>query len=123
MTVIATDVQRLGNVLKHEYEPASGFCHEAVDVTVVSGMKVGAVLTTAGALVAVATTANTAYVLVDPRVTNLAPGVHKLDCIARGPAIFAREALSFGADIDTGAEIDAVVAVLATKNILVSEQK
>lgn len=122
MTVIATDVQRLGNVLKYEFEPTIHFCREAVNVTVVAGMKVGAVLDNAGALVTVANTANTKYVLVDDRVTNLAPGVHKLNVIARGPVIFARNALSFGADVDTAGEIDAIVAVLETKNILVSKQ-
>lgn len=122
MTVIATDVQRLGNVIKYEFEPGIHFCREAVNVTVVSGMKVGAVLDNTGALVTVATTANASYILVDDRVTNLAPGVHKLNVIKRGPVIVARQALSFAADINTDAEIDAVAAVLEAKNILVSKQ-
>lgn len=121
MTLIATDIPRLSSVIAHEYEPAMGYCREVVNVTVVSGMKIGAVLDNAGALVTVATTANTSYVLIDERVKDLAPGVHKLLVLARGPVILKDAGLSYGADVDTTAEKDAVAAILKGKGLIVEK--
>jgi hypothetical protein len=121
MTLIATDIQRLSSVIAHEYEPAMGYCREVVDVTVVAGMKLGAVLDDAGTLVTVATTANTSYVLIDERVKDLAPGVHKLLVLARGPVILKDFNLSYGADVDASAEKDAVHAVLKGKGMIVEK--
>lgn len=121
MTLIATDVLRLSSVLAHEYEPAMGYCREVVDVTVVAGMKAGAVLDNAGALVTVVTTANTAYVLIDERVKDLAPGTHKLLVLARGPVILKDYGLSYGADVDTAGEKDAVHAALKAKGMIVEK--
>lgn len=126
MTVIATDVQRVSNVVKHVYDPSSGYCYEEVDVAVVSGMQVGAVLDSASpaALVTVANTANAAYVLVDPRVDEFkaTPGTYKMLVLARGPVILADAALSYAADVDTDPEKAAVNAVLAAKGMIVSKQ-
>lgn len=45
MSVFATDTQRLGNVLKHEYEPQLSFCREVVTINdAAATLKVGAVL-------------------------------------------------------------------------------
>lgn len=123
MTIVATDRARLSNWLKHVYDPSSGYCFETLAKSSVPANAVqGSVLTTAGALVTVDTTANTAYILMedlnDP-VTALKTSVLVL---ARGPAKVAREALTFGADVDTDAEKDAVLAVLAGKGILADKQ-
>ena len=123
MTIVATDRARLSNWLKHVYDPSSGYCFETLAKSSVPANAVqGSVLTTAGALVAVATTANAAYILMedlnDP-VTALKTGVLVL---ARGPAKVAAEALTFGADVDTTAEKNAVLAVLAGKGILADKQ-
>lgn len=126
MTVIATDAQRISNVVKHEHDPSTAYCREVVSVAVVSGMKVGAVLDNAAnaALVTVANTANTSYVLIDPRVDEAqkTPGNYNLLVLARGPAIVADAALTFGADVDTAPEKAAIYAVLKAKGILVEEQ-
>jgi hypothetical protein len=126
MTVIATDAQRVSNVVKHEYDPSTAYCREVVSVAVVSGMKVGAVLDNAtnAALVTVANTANASYVLIDPSVNvkQATPGNYNLLVLARGPAIVADAALSYAADVDTQPEKDAVNAVLKAKGILVSPQ-
>ena len=121
MTVIATEGQRLGNVLAHEYEPATGFCRDVVSVTVVSGMKIGAVLTNSGALVTVATTANASYVLIDESVKDLAPGTYNLLVLSRGPVILKDVGLSYGADVDTTPEKDAVHAALKAKGLIVEK--
>ena len=45
MTVIATSSPRFSNVVKHEYEPSSGYCREAVTVyDAASTLKVGSCL-------------------------------------------------------------------------------
>lgn len=121
MTLIATDIQRLSSVIAHEYEPAMGYCREVVDVTVVAGMKLGAVLDASGALVAALTTADASYVLIDERVKDLAPGVHKLLVLARGPVILKDFNLSYAADVDTAEEKAAVNAVLKAKGMIVEK--
>lgn len=123
MTIVATDRARLSNWLKHVYDHSSGYCFETLAKSSVPANAVqGSVLTTAGALVAVATTANAAYILMedlnDP-VTALKTTVLVL---ARGPAKVAAEALTFGADVDTAVEKNAVLAVLAGKGILADKQ-
>ena len=123
MTVIATEKPRVGNVLKHEYDPASNYCREQVDVTIpAGGISVGAVLDVTGALVDVANTADASYVLVDDRANGLVSTTAKLSCIARGPAIVAKEALSYAADVDTDNEKNSVLAILAAKGILTQTQ-
>lgn len=121
MTLIATEGQRLSMVIAHEYEPAVAYCREMVSVTVVSGMKIGAVLDNAGVLVTVATTANASYVLIDESVKDLAPGTYSLLCLARGPVILKDAGLSYAADVDTTNEKNAVNAVLKTKGLIVEK--
>lgn len=126
MAVIATDTQRVSNVVKHEYDPSSGYCRDERMVAVVTGMKVGAVVDNAtnAALVTVANTANASHVVIDPTVVEkaLAPGNYKLLVLSRGPVILADDALSYGADVDTDPEKAAINAVLAAKGMLVEEQ-
>ena len=123
MTIVATDRARVSNWLKHVYDYSSGYCFETIAKSSVPANAVsGSVLTTAGALVTVATTANTAYILVDDLNDPATQEKTKVLVLARGPAKVAREALTFGADVDTGAEIDAVLAVLAPKGILADKQ-
>lgn len=121
MPIIARDTQRLGNVLKHEYEPSSGYCRETVTVNVTAGMEVGTVLTAAGAVVTSATAADAALVLIDTRVRNLAAGNHEMLVLARGPVILADDALKFSGSM-TDAQKATAFAALAAKGMLVSEQ-
>lgn len=123
MTLIATDTQRLSNVIAHEYEPSVAYCRDVVSVTVVSGMKIGAVLDSSGVLVTVATTANAAYVLIDESVSEkaLTPGTYDLLVLSRGPVILKDLGLSYGADVDTTNEKAAVNAVLKTKGLIVEK--
>ncbi len=119
MTIIATELQRPSSVVAHEYEPAMGYCREVVSVTVVAGMKFGAVLDNAGALVTAANVANASYVLIDERVKDLAAGTYQLLVLARGPVMLKDLGLSYAADVDTTAEKAAVATALAAKGMLV----
>ena len=121
MTVIATEGPRLSAIIAHEYEPAVAYCRDVVAVTVVTGMKIGAVLNGAGALVTVATTATASYVLIDERVKDLAPGTHNLLVLSRGPVILKDYMLTYGTDVDTAPEKAAVNAVLKTKGLIVEK--
>jgi hypothetical protein len=121
MPVIAVEGARLSAVIAHEYEPAVAYCRDVVEVTVVEGMQIGAVLTDAGALVAVATTDDAAYVLIDERVKDLAPGAHNLLVLSRGPVILKDSGLSYAADVDTAPEKAAVNAVLKAKGLIVEK--
>lgn len=123
MTIVATDRARLSNWLKHVYDPSSGYCFETLAKSSVPANAVqGSVLTTAGALVAVATTANAAYILMEDLNDPTTALKTSVLVLARGPAKVAAEALTFGADVDTTAEKNAVLAVLAGKGILADKQ-
>ena len=123
MALISTDRARLSNWLKHVYDPSSGYCFETLAKSSVPANAVqGSVLTTAGALVTVATTSNTAYILMEDLNDPVTAMKTRVLVLARGPAKVAREALTFGADVDTDAEKDAVLAVLAGKGILADKQ-
>lgn len=121
MPIIAVEGARLSAVIAHEYEPAVAYCRDVIDVTVVAGMKIGAVLNAAGALVTVATTADASFVLIDERVKDLAPGTHKLLVLSRGPVILKDYALTYAADVDTNVEKAAVHAALKAKGLIVEK--
>ena len=123
MTTVATSTPTLGNWLKHVYDYSSGYCFETIaKSSLPAGAKTGSVITAAGALVAVATTANAYGILVDDLGdTDMADNTKAL-VLVRGPAKVARQALTFGADVDTDAEKDAVLAVLAGKGIVADKQ-
>ena len=121
MTILATEGPRLSAIIAHEYEPAVAYCRDVVAVTVVTGMKIGAVLNGAGALVTVATTATASYVLIDERVKDLAPGTHNLLVLSRGPVILKDYMLTYGTDVDTDPEKVAVHAVLKAKGLIVEK--
>jgi len=118
---IGTRGTKVGDVLKNEYDPQSGYCREDVVVTVTAGMEVGAVLESTSVagkytLVTVATTANADGVLLDESIyavdqTSL-PADFTLAVLTDGPSQVSDGALSYGADVDTQPEIDAVITAL-----------
>lgn len=104
---------KVGDVVKHEYEAATGYCRELRTVTVTATTAVGTVLAGAAAVL-VASTSSADGIVVDERVYEYrkTPGSYTLAVLVRGPAIVADASLTFGADVDTKAEKDAVIAVL-----------
>ena len=112
----------VGDVVKYEL-PEKAYTRELRSVTVTATTAVGTVLAGAAA-VTVATTANADGIVVDERVyeKRLVPGTYSLAVLVRGPAIVGDLKLTYGADVDTTAEKNAVVAVLKAKNILVGNQ-
>jgi hypothetical protein len=112
---------KIGDVLKHEYMPSTGYCREMVTVTVpAGGISVGAVLESTSVpgkytLVTVATGGNADGVLIDDSVwdTDTYDGADfTLAVLTRGPSIVGDLNLSYGADVDTPAEKDTVNAAL-----------
>lgn len=123
--LIATRQTKVGDVLKHEYVPSSGYTRELATVTVTAGMEVGAVLESTSVsgkytLVADLTQADADAVLIDERVyDDLEAGDHTLAVLVRGPAIVANDSLSFNADV---ADPTVALAALKAAGILVFEQ-
>lgn len=133
MALIEQDVARLGNVLKHEYDPASAYCREVVvvneasETTLKPGTVLGKVTGTGKYKVVTAAAVDgsetaDAVVIEGSDVTAAAATDTSVLVIERGPAIFAKEALTMGADIDTDPEKQAVYDALAAKGIKVSDQ-
>lgn len=101
-------------VLKGELLAGTGYSRKLVDVNIVAGMDIGAVLYDAGSqweLVAVANTADAAAVLIDDNVDTSTTGVQTLAVVYDGAIVNAAN-LIMAADIDTDAEKEAVYAAL-----------
>lgn len=113
MTLIATRNVKQGDVIKHEYEPSTGYCRELRSVTVTATTAIGTVLNGAAAVL-VAGTASANGVVVDPKVYEYrkVPGTYTLAVLKAGPSIIGDANLTYGADVDTKAEKDAVNAAL-----------
>lgn len=111
MAVIATDTPRFSALVKHEYEPATGFCREA-GATFDLGTVVGKLSATG------------AYVAHDPAGVDGSEDVAGVSLgegliLVRGPAIVADDALIYNAATDTEAEIKAVNDALKALGIIV----
>lgn len=139
MAVIATDVNRFSNLVKHEYEPAVGYTREVVTVNVASltTLKAGQVMgivTASGKWVPAADGAadgsqNAAGVYIGtvagdfvdlsvPATTDT-----KVLVLRRGPAVLAAEQLQWSASYNTQAKKDAAIAALAALGIVTAPQK
>jgi len=138
MTVIATRLITLGEVIKDEYDPSSGITREVVTVNLA-----GATTLTAGAVLA-KVTATGKYVVQDSSLASgaglesagvflgadeVTPSLDvavntdtKVLMLARGPAVVAKQSLIFGAGTNTAAELAAEYARLAALGIVTSEQ-
>ena len=124
MTILATKDRIVSDVLKHEYAPEFGWCREMRTVTLETGMKVGAVVTSAGAWVAAAAVANADAIVIDPRLVvadTLGTGAVSVLCLVRGPAIVGRSYLQFKGAV-TEANIDSAATALLVKQIKVEKQ-
>lgn len=130
MAVFATDSTRFSALVKHEYEPAIGFCREAVVVNdAAATLRVGAVL---GKVTATGKYKLCASAAADgsqnPVAVVIANGLGvsgdivlagntdtKVLVIARGPAIVADAALQLG----TGTTLAATAAAFKALGIIV----
>jgi hypothetical protein len=138
MAVVATEGQRFGNLVKAEYDPASGYCREVVTVNLAAGATLAAgtvlakVTATGKYLVQDASLASgagleAAGVLIGTDENNLGAVCatttdKKVLMLARGPARVAKELLVMGAGTDTNAEKLAVYDALAAKGIVADTQ-
>lgn len=131
MALIAVDSLRYSNTVKHEYEPALGFCRESLTVNEASaktyaiGTVLGQVTATGKYKIAVQTATDgsqvAAAVVVEDKSIGAAADT-KVLALVRGPAIVGKAALVLDASYDLQAEKDAVYAALAAKGILVNDQ-
>lgn len=124
MPTIATDVQRLSNWLKYEYDPSSGVTREVLEYSAVSPTATitGSVLDSTGALVVAATLADATYILIDDLNRPQADQYDKVLVLARGYAKVGRDQLIFGADVTTDGQKNTALAALKLKNIFAVEQ-
>lgn len=133
MALISQDTARLGNVLKHEYSPANSYCrevvvvNEAAETTLKPGTVLGKVTADGKYKVVTAGAADgsedAAAVVIEASDKVAAAGTDtSVLAIVRGPAIFAKEGLTLGADIDLDAEKQAVYDALEALGILVNDQ-
>tara|TARA_R100000541_G_C1897352_1_gene83975 strand:+ start:32263 stop:32667 length:405 start_codon:yes stop_codon:yes gene_type:complete len=129
--LIASRPTKVGDVLKHEYAPATGYTRRKVVVTVpAEGLEIGAVLESTSVagkyiLVAVATTANANAVLIDTLANDdtTVGGDFEMTVLMAGPSQVADKSLSFATDVDTDVEKQAVYdALLANAGIQVLAQ-
>lgn len=111
MPTIATDVQRLSDWLKHEYEPSSGVTREVTAKANVTGATItGSVLDSNFDLVVTATAADAKYILMDDLTSAASAQFTKVLLLARGPAKVNKDKLVFGT-ITAGATDTALAAL------------
>lgn len=128
--LIDTRPTKVGDVLKHEYDPCTGYCREVVTVAVpAGGLSIGAVLenTTSATvynLVNAANVANANAIIIDTLVNDetTVGGNFSLAVLKRGPAQVADDSLTFAADVDTPAERQAAYDALLSEGIEVLQQ-
>lgn len=130
MALIATDTLRYSNTVKFELAPEQSFCREVVTVNEAAG-KTYAVGTVLGKVTATGKYKITEATAVDGSQNAIAVVLEdktiaattdtKVLVLARGPAIVSKSALAFGSTYDTGPELAAGYASLATVNILVND--
>ena len=119
MAIIAVETPRTSALIKHQYDPSSSYTNKVVSVTIpAGGMKLGTVLDKTGAVIAVASTVNAAYVVCDPEIANKPAGAAKVLCLARGPVTLDAAQLVFGTDVNDATKKNAVIAVLEAKGIV-----
>jgi hypothetical protein len=128
--LIATDTQRYSNTVKYELAPELAFCRESVTAnetaakTYAVGTVLGLVTATGKYKIAVQTASdgsqNAAAVVVEDK--DVAANTDtKVLALVRGPAIVSKGSLVLDATYNLDAELAAVYAALAAKNILVND--
>lgn len=138
MSVIAIDVTRFSNVVKHEYLPSEGFCRQVITVYEPTSITydIGTVLgltTATGQYKRVESTAvdgsqTAAAVYIGTNLgdftSQVIPATTATTVIAlvRGPAILVEPMLEFGASISTQSARNTQEAALAALNIITIPQ-
>ncbi len=138
MSVIATDVSRFSNVVKHEYLPSEGYCRQVITVYESSAVTydIGTVLglvTATGQYKRVESTAadgsqTAAAVYIGTNLGDFTsqtiPATTATTVIAlvRGPAILVEPMLEFGASISTQGARNTQEGYLSTLGIITIPQ-
>ena len=123
MAAIDSQIKKPSAIVKYEQALNHGFSRKVVTVTLTPESELGDVLANTDdvwSLVTVATTTNELAVLIDPEIYAQKPTTGTAEVKATviyQECIVGLQALNFGADIDTDAEVEAVLAQLASKGI------
>jgi len=133
MPAISVRHTKIGDVVKHEYQPSTGYSREEATVTVpAGGLEIGAVLESTSVpgkytLVAVLTGANADGVLIEDAISDQdtygAGGDFSLVVMTKGPAQVADKSLTYNADVNDATKKGVVNdALLANTGIEVVTQ-
>jgi hypothetical protein len=126
----ATENKRFSNTVKAELWPNHAYCREVVvanEATAkeyVIGAVLGMVTATSKYRIVEATASdgsqNAAAVVLEDKTVPATTDTRVL-VLFRGPAIVSKDALSFGASVDTQPERNAIYAALVAKGIIVAD--
>lgn len=127
MTQIATRAKRFSDVFKYEQAMEHGFSRKTVTVTLSPTSALGDVLADPGDgsafdLVTVATTSNELAIIADAHIEDLVPSTGTVEAevaVIYQNAVAVDKELVYGADVDTEAEVAAVVAQFESQGIKV----
>jgi len=139
MAVIATDTKRLSALIKHLYEPSTGYCFEVVTVNEAAaktydvGTLLGTVTATGKSKIAVETAVDGSKVVTGVVVGDVLGEAHpfnvaattdtKVLVLTRGPAHLADTALIWDATYDNQTKKDTAFATLKAAGVLIVPAK
>ena len=139
MAVIATDTQRLSNLVKHLYEPATGYCFEVVTVNEAAaktydvGTLLGTVTATGKSKIAVETAVDGSKVVTGVVVGDVLGEAHpfnvaattdtKVLVLVRGPAHLSDAGIKWDATYDNQTKKDTAFATLKAAGVLIVPAK
>ena len=131
MPLIAQDLQRFSNVIKHEYDPATKYCRETVTVNEAAavsytvGTALGKVTATGKYKISVQTATdgsqNPVAIVVRDSQAIVATTDTKIPVIARGPVIVSKAGLVLDATFNDSTKKAAAYASLQTVGILAND--
>lgn len=139
MAVIATDTTRLSNLIKHLYEPSTGYAFEVFTVNEAAaktydvGTPLGTVTATGKAKISVQTASDGSQTVSGVVVGDVLGDAHpftvaattdtKVLVLVRGPAHLSDAGLKWDASFDTQAKKDTAFATLKAAGVLIVPAK
>lgn len=139
MAIVATDTQRLSNLVKHLYEPSTGYCFEVVTVNEAAaktydvGTLLGTVTATGKSKICVQSASDGSQTVSGVVVGDVLGAAHpfsvaastdtKVLVLVRGPAHLADTALAWDASFTTQTQKDTAFANLKAAGVLIVPAK
>lgn len=139
MAIVATDTQRLSNLVKHLYEPSTGYCFEVVTVNEAAaktygvGTLLGTVTATGKSKIAVETAVDGSKLVTGVVVGDVLGEAHpftvaantdtKVLVLVRGPAHLSDAGIQWDASYDNQTKKDTAFATLKAAGVLIVPAK